>query len=200
MNSRNRIYLLLMTQQQRPAAKQRRLRGYLPSPDGLIKLKEKKFEKRYSYESLAAEAGLASDDQVKRLFNPHWERKVQRDAIEKIARALDLTPTDIVAANEWNPLLALEQPQEANMIVFQGELETHMTEDKALATQLNSLMLPLDSAGVKRQEMLSDVEVTSNIEVGDLTQKAQRASAVEQKMATNLKAENLKLGNLTQES
>lgn len=197
MNSRNRIYLLLMTQQQRPAAKQRRLRGYLPSPDGLIKLKEKKFEKRYSYESLAAEAGLASDDQVKRLFNPHWERKVQRDAIEKIARALDLTPTDIVAANEWNPLLALEQPQEANMIVFQGELETHMTEDKALANQLNSL---LDSAGVKRQEMLSDIEVMSNLEVGDLTQKAQRGSSVEQKMATNLKAENILLGNLTQES
>lgn len=189
-----------MTQQQRPTAKQRRLRGYLPSPDGLIKLKEKKFEKRYSYESLAAEAGLASDDQVKRLFNPHWERKVQRDAIEKIARVLDLTPTDIVAANQWNPLLALEQTQEANMIVFQGELEAQMTEDEMLATQSTSLTLPLDLAGVKRQEMLTCIEVMGNLEVGDLNQKAQHGSSVEQKMATNLKAENILLGNLTQES
>lgn len=125
---------------------------------------------------------------------------MQRDTIEKIARALDLTPTDIVAANEWNPLLAQEQPLEANMIVFQGEIEMQMTEDKALATQLDSLMLPLDSAGVKRQEMLSNIDVTSNLEVEDLTQKAQRGSSVEQKMATNLKAEHILLGNLTQES
>lgn len=176
--------------------KPKRPRGYFPSPDGLIKLQQKRFDKGYCYETLAVKAGFDSDDQVKRLFHPHWGRKVQRKTIEKIARALDLTPTDIVAANEWNPSPDLEQPQEANMIVFQGELETHMTEDKALANQLNSL---LDSAGVKRQEMLSDIEVMSNLEVGDLTQKAQRGSAVEQKMATNLKVENLKGGNFTQE-
>jgi DNA-binding Xre family transcriptional regulator len=189
-----------MTQQQRPTAKQRRLRGYLPSPDGLRKLEEKKFEKGYSYETLAAEAGLASDDQVKRLFHPHWGRKVQKETIEKIAKALDLKPTDIVTANQWNPSPAKNQPTEPNMIVFQGELETQMTEDEALATQFTSLMLPLDSAGVKRQEMLSGVEVTGNLEAGDLAQKAQHNSSVEQKMATNLKAENIKFGNLTQES
>ncbi len=189
-----------MTQQQRPTVKQRRLRGYLPSPDGLIKLQEKKFEKGYSYETLAAAAGLASDDQVKRLFHPHWGRKVQKETIEKIARALDLKPTDIVTTNKWNPSPAEIQLKEANMIVFPEELETQMTEDEALATQLDSLMLPLDSAGVKRLEMLSGVEVTSNLEVGDLSQKAPRGSSVELKMATNLKAENIKLGNLTQES
>lgn len=187
-----------MTRQQRPRAKQQRLRGYLSSPDGLRKLEEKKFEKGYSYETLAAEAGLASDDQVKRLFHPQWERKVQKETIEKIARALDLKLAEIVAPEELYPSAVKNQP-EANMVVFQGELETQMTEDEALATQLTSLMLPLDSAGVKRQEMLCDVEVTSNLEVGDLTQKAQRGSSVEQKMATNLKAENIKLGNLTQE-
>lgn len=197
MNSCNRIYLLLMTQQQKPTAKQRRLRGYLPSPDGLRKLQEKKFEKDYSYEIIAAAAGLNADDQVKHLFNPHHGRKVQRDAIEKIARVLDLTPTDIVAANEWNSLLAQEQPQETEMIVFQGELETQMTEDKTLATQLTNLMLP---AGVKRQEVLSAIEVMGNIKVGNVTQKTQCGSSVEQKMATNLKAENFECGDLNQES
>lgn len=73
--------------------------------------------------------------------------------------------------------------------------------DEALTdSSFASLPKALELAGVNHQEMLSDVEVTSNIEVGDLTQKAQRGSAVEQKMATNLKAENIKLGNLTQES
>ena len=191
MDSRKDIYSLLMSQ------KQKLPKGFLASPDGRKKLQDKKFEKGYTYETLAVKVDT-SIDTVKRLFSPHFNRPVQRETIEKIARALDLKPTDIVPDNQWNPSLAPKQPQEANIIVFQGELETHMTEDKALANPLNSL---LDSAGVRRQEMLSDIEVTSNLEVkGDLTQKAQRGSSVEQKMATNLKAENILLGNLTQES
>ena len=74
------------------------------------------------------------------------------------------------------------------------------SDDAVTDNSFASLPKALELAGVIHQEMLSDVEVTSNIEVGDLTQKAQRGSAVEQKMATNLKAENIKLGNLTQES
>ena len=77
--------------------KQRR-RGFLASEDGRRKLEQKKFDKGYTYESLAAVAEL-SVDQVKRLFNPHWGYKVQREKIEKIARVLDLIPTDIV--DEW---------------------------------------------------------------------------------------------------
>lgn len=42
-------------------------------------------------------------DQVKRLFNPHWGNKVQRNNVEKIAKVLDLDPTDIVESNQWHP-------------------------------------------------------------------------------------------------
>lgn len=92
-----------MTEPRRARVKQKRQRGYLPSQDGLRKLEEKKFLKGYSYETLANEAGLASDDQVKRLFHPQWERRVQLETIEKIARVLDLMPTDIIAQDEWSP-------------------------------------------------------------------------------------------------
>lgn len=113
--------------------KPKRPRGYFPSPDGLIKLQQKRFEKGYCYETLAVEAGFDSDDQVKRLFHPHWGRKVQRKTIEKIARALDLTPTDIVPDDQWNPLLAPEQPKEANMTVSQEEQEAFLKENPDLA-------------------------------------------------------------------
>lgn len=122
-----------MTQQQRPTDKQQRLRGYLASPEGVRKLKGKKFDKRYSYETIADKAGLASDTQVKNLFHPHWERKVQEETIEKIARVLDLKPTDIVSANQWNSSSAPEQPKEVNMKVSQEELEAFLKENPDLA-------------------------------------------------------------------
>lgn len=184
-------------------SQQQRLRGYLASPDGLIKLQDKKFEKGYSYETLAAEAGLASDDQVKRLFHPHWGRKVQIGTIEKIARVLDLKPVDIidiVPANQGNPLPDKNQLTEDNIVVLQGELETQTNKYGALDRQLLG-STPLDSPRFKSQEMLTSVEVKSDLEVGDLIQKAQSdASSVEQKMATELQAESIKLGNLIQES
>ena len=63
----------------------------------------------------------------------------------------------------------------------------------------NGLMMPLELAEIKNQELLSGIEVTGNLEVEDLVQKAKPGGSVKQKMATNLKAENVKLGNLTQE-
>lgn len=192
-----------MTQQQKPTAKQRQPRGYLATPDALTKLQEKKVDTGYTYEDIASKAGLASDDQVKRLFHPDWGYKVEREAIEKIASVLDLKLADIAdifRVNQENALPEVNQHTEASIVVFQRQIETQTIEDKASATQLHD-SIPLDSLGVRRQEMLSDIEVTSNLEVkGDLTQKAQRGSSVEQKMATNLKAENILLGNLTQES
>lgn len=64
-------------------------------------------EQRYCQEHLAAEAKVGID-QVKRLLNPHWGYKVQRDAICKIAGILNLSPTDIVEPYDWNPPLAPE--------------------------------------------------------------------------------------------
>ncbi|MDZ7970554.1 MAG: AAA-like domain-containing protein [Nostoc sp. DedSLP03] len=79
-----------------------RRRGFFASNEGVIKLQARINEKGYSQEDLATQAGV-SIDQVKRLLNPHWRYKVQRDAIEKIAFALNLAPTDIVFPHEWYP-------------------------------------------------------------------------------------------------
>ena len=88
------------------------------------------------------------------------------------------------------------QPINLCTLVVQSKLETHMNDNKDLD---NSLMRSLELAGVRNQELLSGVEVTGNLEVEDLIQKAKPGGSVKQKMATNLKAENVKLGNLTQE-
>ena len=79
-----------------------RRRGFLPHTEGLAILDARKQEKGYTtYNSLAEAAGLNGDDQVRRLFNPDWEYKVQRDAIEKIAAILELQPAEFI--EDWLP-------------------------------------------------------------------------------------------------
>lgn len=65
-------------------------------------------EQRYSQERLAEEADVGIE-QVKRLLSPHWGRKIQKDAIRRIAGILGLRPTDIVDPKDWSsPLYPLE--------------------------------------------------------------------------------------------
>ncbi|MEW6498962.1 MAG: helix-turn-helix transcriptional regulator, partial [Cyanobacteriota bacterium] len=79
-----------------------RRRGCFANPEGLQKLDKRMRQKGYTQETLA-EAAQVNLDQVKRLLNPHWQKRIQKDAIEKIARVLDLDPTDIVDSSEWFP-------------------------------------------------------------------------------------------------
>ncbi|MEG4842003.1 NACHT C-terminal alpha/beta 1 domain-containing protein [Microcoleus sp. B9-D4] len=79
-----------------------RRRGFLPHREGLAVLDARRREKGYTtYDSLAEAAGLNSDDQVRRLFHPHWGKKIQRDAIEKIAAILELQPAEFI--EDWLP-------------------------------------------------------------------------------------------------
>ncbi|WP_339381121.1 AAA-like domain-containing protein [Brasilonema sp. UFV-L1] len=86
-----------------------RRRGFCASDEGVKNLQARMSKKGYIQEELATQAGVGID-QLKRLLNPHWGYKVQRDAIEKIALALDLQPTDIVAPHEWYPPQNNSQP------------------------------------------------------------------------------------------
>jgi hypothetical protein len=92
------------------------------------------------------------------------------------------------------------QPTEANMTLVQGELVAQMKEDGEFATQLQELLSRLEAAGVVRQVMASGIEVAGDLEAGDMSQKANRSGSVEQEMLTNVKAQNIRLGNLSQES
>ncbi|MEG4322114.1 MULTISPECIES: DUF1822 family protein [unclassified Microcoleus] len=84
--------------------KRKKLRGLLATDNGCKILQDTRTKKGYSYEKLA-EVAAVNVDQVKRLSHPHWNYPVQRDAIEKIAKVLDLHPTDIVDPNQWYPPL-----------------------------------------------------------------------------------------------
>jgi hypothetical protein len=85
-------------------SQQRRRRGFLASDAGLEKLEARMRQKDYTEQSLADKLYPdVSLDQVKKLLHPHWGRGIQKEAIRKIANALELNPTDIVDPSEWNP-------------------------------------------------------------------------------------------------
>ncbi|MBE9226902.1 NACHT domain-containing protein [Phormidium sp. LEGE 05292] len=79
----------------------KRRRGFLASREGLAILEAERLKKGFTHETLTEAAKLNSDDQVRRLFNPHWGKGIQRDAIEKIAAVLELQPTEFI--EDWLP-------------------------------------------------------------------------------------------------
>jgi hypothetical protein len=95
---------------------------------------------------------------------------------------------------------AEKQPAEANVSLVKAELAAQMEEDDGFATQLKELLSQLEAAGVVRQVMASGIAVSGDLEAEEMTQKASRGSSVEQEMLTDVKAQNIKLGNLSQES
>ena len=96
----------------------------------------------------------------------------------------------------YSRLADKQQPINSYTLVLQSKPEKHMNNNEYLD---NNLVMPSSNLGVRSQELLDGIEVTGNLEAEDLVQKAKSGSSVKQKMATNLKAENVKLGNLTQE-
>lgn len=150
---------------------------------------------------------LWSKDKAKNLsqFDKEWESyrfarlKTQVVALTESEGRAAVSEIDIKSELCRTHLEAEKQSAEVDMSIVRAKLEAQMNEEEVVADGLTRLMKPLEPAEVIRQEMLSGIEVTSSIEAAEMTQKAQRGS-VEQVMATNLKAETLKLGNLTQES
>jgi hypothetical protein len=76
-----------------------------------------------------------------------------------------------------------------------------MEDYEAFANELTELLKSLESKGGSstRQKMLSGIEAGETLEAGNATQKSKQVGSVNQEMATNLTAKNIKLGNLTQE-
>jgi len=93
-----------------------------------------------------------------------------------------------------------KQPTEANFNLVKAELTAQMEEDAKFTTQLQDLLTQLEAAGVTRQMMASGIKVSGDLEADDMTQKASRGGSVEQEMLTDIEAQNIKLGNLSQES
>ncbi|MBI4781851.1 MAG: hypothetical protein HY785_11090 [Oscillatoriophycideae cyanobacterium NC_groundwater_1537_Pr4_S-0.65um_50_18] len=95
---------------------------------------------------------------------------------------------------------AEKQPSESNIALVEAELVAQIEEDPSFATQLKDLVQQLQAAGAVRQVMASRLDLSGDLEAGDLTQRSTQAGAVDQVMLADVKAQNVKLGNLTQDS
>ncbi len=75
--------------------------GYLATAEGVIRLKEAKRVKKYTYPQIA-ELAQETENKVKRLFNPQWgngQYKIGEEAVQAICNVLEVKPEDIV--RDW---------------------------------------------------------------------------------------------------
>ncbi|MBD2616312.1 hypothetical protein H6G94_34615 [Nostoc punctiforme FACHB-252] len=96
---------------------------------------------------------------------------------------------------------AQNQPTEANKAKLQDELQTQIDADSAFANQLKELVQKIQAQDEKvRQIVLSEIELSGDLKAKDISQKATRGGSVEQEILKDVKAQNIELRNLTQET
>ncbi|MBW4690943.1 MAG: AAA-like domain-containing protein [Lyngbya sp. HA4199-MV5] len=91
----------------------RRNRGVRATRNGIESLQKRRHSKGWTLQKLANQAGVALDT-VKRLIR--GIKNVDRESVGKIAYALDLAPTDLIDATEWDPQ-HFEEPERARICI-----------------------------------------------------------------------------------
>ncbi len=128
-------------------------------------------------------------------------KNIGKSASEQVARLLTIIREKFkVVGTEGLLTRTQNKPTESNKSIFQAELETQISEDETFSHQIQELIEQLKSTGVIRQVMASGIELSADLEAEDMNQKATLGSSVEQEMLKDIKAQNIKLGNLNQES
>ena len=95
---------------------------------------------------------------------------------------------------------AQDNPTETNKSVFKTVLETQM-EDKAFAQKLKELMDELESDKQVKQIFFKNVNVKSDVEIGDVEQTTTRDGSVTQEAFTEVEAGGkIKIANVKQQS
>jgi hypothetical protein len=96
---------------------------------------------------------------------------------------------------------AEKDPTEKNKLQLQDELQEYINADEIFANQLKLLVEELKTQDPKiRQVILSGIELTGDLKAQNITQKTSGSSgSVDQAMLTNIKANNIIIGDLTQE-
>jgi hypothetical protein len=96
---------------------------------------------------------------------------------------------------------AEKDPNEKNKLQLQDELQEYINADEIFANQLKLLVEELKTQDPKiRQVILSGIELTGDLKAQNITQKTSGSSgSVDQAMLTNIKANNIIIGDLTQE-
>ncbi|QEI41765.1 hypothetical protein BMF77_02365 [Dolichospermum sp. UHCC 0315A] len=96
---------------------------------------------------------------------------------------------------------AEKDPNEKNKLQLQDELQEYINADEIFANQLKLLVEELKTQDPKiRQVILSGIELTGDLKAQNITQRTSGSSgSVDQAMLTNIKANNIIIGDLTQE-
>ena len=96
---------------------------------------------------------------------------------------------------------AEKDPNEKNKLQLQDELQEYINADEIFANQLKLLVEELKTQDPKiRQVILSGIELTGDLKAQNITQRTSGSSgSVDQEMLTNIKANNINIGDLTQE-
>ena len=120
----------------------------------------------------------------------------------KIGKLLNLIRTKFQTEGiEGKFTKAQEEPNEKNKKRFEQELAYQMEDDRAFAKQLKELVEQIKAEDEKvRQIILSEIELTGNLKAQGIRQEATRSGAVEQEMLKKVKAQNIDVGNLSQEA
>ncbi len=95
---------------------------------------------------------------------------------------------------------AEKKPTEGNVDSVKAELAVQIEEDAGFAAELKDLLAQIEAAGVVRQVMGSGIEISGDFEAENMSQKASRGGSVEQEMLTDVKAQDIRVDNLSQES
>ena len=128
-------------------------------------------------------------------------KNVGKSASEQVARLLTVIRDKFkIAGTEGLLTRTQNKPTESNKAIFQAELETQINEDESFSHRIQELMKKLESTGAIKQVMASGIELSADLEAEDMKQKATPGTSVEQEMLKDIKAQNIKLGNLSQES
>jgi hypothetical protein len=96
---------------------------------------------------------------------------------------------------------AEKDPTEKNKLQLQDELQEYINADEIFANQLKLLVEELKTQDPKiRQVILSGIELNGDLQAQNITQKTSGSSgSVDQEMLTNIMANNINVGDLTQE-
>lgn len=128
-------------------------------------------------------------------------KNIGKSASEQVARLLTVIREKFkIAGTEGLLTRTQNKPTESNKTIFQAELETQINEDESFSRHIQELMKQLESTGAIKQVMASNIELSADLEAEDMNQKATPGTSVEQEMLKDIKAQNVKLGNLSQES
>ncbi len=96
---------------------------------------------------------------------------------------------------------AQEESSEKNKSRFEQELAAQMEDDEEFAEKLKELVEQIKAEDEKvRQKTIVDIELTGNLKAQEIKQKVTRSGAVEQEMLKKVKAQNIDVGNLSQEA